>query len=65
MANAINIIKKIQKESKNAEDYNTGLVGEKLIVSAYKSMSLEKLEKMRYIINKIIKDKKIYKKNEY
>ena len=62
MSNVFNIIKKIEKESENAEDYNTGLVGEKLIVSSYKTMSLEKLEKMRYIINKIIKDKKIHKK---
>jgi len=62
MVNAFNIIKKIQKESENSEDYNTGLIGEKLIVASYKTMPLEKLEKMRYIINKIIKDKKIYKK---
>ena len=62
MANVFNLIKKIQRESKDVPDYNTGLVGEKLIVSSYKSMTIDKLEKMRYIINKIIKDKKVYNK---
>lgn len=56
--NIFSIIKKIQKESKNSETYNTGLMGEQLIVASYKTMGLEKLEKMRFIINKIIKKKK-------
>ena len=53
------IMKKINKEGKNAETYNTGLAGERLIIATYKTMPIEKLEKMRYIINKIIKSKKI------
>ena len=53
-----NLIKRINKESKKAENYNTGLIGENLIISAYKTMPLDKLEKMRFIINKIIKQKK-------
>ena len=52
------IIKDIKKESKNAESYNTGLLGEQMIVSAYKTMTIDKLEKIRFIINKIIKQKK-------
>ena len=57
-----NILKKVQKGSKNAENYNTGLVGEQLIVSVYKTMPLDKLIKLRFIMNKIIKSKKEYKR---
>ena len=39
------LIKKINKESKNAEKYNTGLVGEQMIVASYKIMPLDRLEK--------------------
>jgi len=60
--NPINIIKKIQQESKTAESYNTGLLGEQMIVSAYKTMPIDKLEKLRFIINKIIKKKKEFKR---
>lgn len=56
--NVYDLMKKINKESKKVEKYNTGLIGESLIVSAYKTMPLDKLEKMRFIINKIIKQKK-------
>jgi hypothetical protein len=40
---------------KDAEHYNTGLVGEALIVSSYKQMTVENLRKMQFIIGKIIK----------
>ena len=50
-----NINTDIKKES---ESYNTGLVGEALIISAYKQMTIDKLEKIAYIIHKIIKKKK-------
>ena len=56
--NVYDLMKRINKASKSAEHYNTGLIGEQLIVSAYKQMPLDKLEKMRFIINKIIKQKK-------
>ena len=56
--NVYGLIKRINKESKKAENYNTGLIGEQLIVASYKTMPLDKLEKMRFIINKIIKQKK-------
>jgi len=52
------IIKDIKKESKNAESYNTGLLGEQMIVAAYKTMAIDKLDKIRFILNKIIKQKK-------
>ena len=56
--NVFELIKRINKESKKAEKYDTGLIGEQLIVASYKTMPLDKLEKMRFIINKIIKQKK-------
>ena len=56
--NIYDLMKRVNKASKSAENYNTGLLGEHLIVSAYKQMPLDKLEKMRFIINKIIKQKK-------
>ena len=56
--NVFDLMKRINKESKKAENYNTGLIGEQLIVASYKQMPLDKLEKMRFIINKIIKQKK-------
>jgi len=56
--NVFDLMKRINKESKKAERYNTGLVGEQIIVASYKQMPVDKLEKMRFIINKIIKQKK-------
>ena len=56
--NVFDLIKRINKESKKAEKYGTGLVGENIIVASYKQMPIDKLEKMRFIINKIIKQKK-------
>lgn len=61
MANLFKQIKKISKDSVNEKPMHTGLVGEQLIISAYKSMSADKLEKLRYIMNKIINDKKRFK----
>lgn len=65
--NIFKIVNTLVKNSKKETDeYNTGLIGEKLIISSYKNMELEKLEKMRYIINKIIKKKKEMKRvNEH
>ena len=64
--NIIKIFSEISKDSKKQESYNTGLLGENIIVASYKKMPTEKLEKMRYIINKIIKNRKIQrlKKND-
>lgn len=62
--NPMSIIKKINKSSETAETYNTGLVGEHLIVGAYKTMPTDKLEKMRYIINKIIDSRRVVKKKK-
>lgn len=52
------LAKKIKQGMTEAEDYKTGLVGEQMIVSAYSTMPIEKLEKLRFIMNKIIKKKK-------
>ena len=56
--NIFDLMKRINKQSKKEKGYNTGLIGEQLIVASYKQMPLDKLEKMRFIINKIIKQKK-------
>jgi len=53
----LKFVNDLAKTSKNEESFNTGLVGEALIISGYKSMPLEKLEKLRFILNKIIKRK--------
>lgn len=58
----INIFRKIENNSKTERDYGTGMIGEALIVSSYKAMTIENLEKMRIIINKIIKEKKEHKR---
>jgi len=55
--------KLITKESKKSQkSYNSGLLGEHLIASSYKIMTLKDLEKTRFLINEIIKEKKIYKR---
>ena len=60
-----NLMKTIAKNTESAEDYHTGLVGEKIIVSSYETMSIDQLVKMRYIINKLIQKKKgLIKHNE-
>jgi len=64
MANIIKIISNIQKKSETAEDYNTGLIGEHIIVASYDTMAIDKLEKLRFIINKIIKKKKELKRSQ-
>ena len=51
-------LKKVNKDSANSEQYQTGLAGEHLIVASYKQMTIEDLEKMRFILNKIINVKK-------
>jgi len=60
--NLFKTINKIVKDSETADKHHTGLVGEQLIVSAYETMTIDKLEKLRFILNKIIKKKKEYKR---
>ena len=55
------VIKQIYDGIKTAETYNSGLAQEKLIVASYKTMSIQQLEALRYILNKIIKQKKLIK----
>jgi len=60
--NVFKFIKQIEKDSHKEESYGTGLVGEQLIISGYKTMTIDKLEKLRFILNKIIKKKKEMKR---
>ena len=56
--NVFDLMKRINKQSKKEKGFGTALVGEKLIVASYKQMPLNKLVEMRFIIDKIIKQKK-------
>lgn len=63
--------KAIQKKASESpkKNYGSGLVGEHLIVSSYKVASTKDLIGMRYLINKILEERKIQeriklKKNE-
>ena len=56
--NIFEFINIVRKKSKHVEALNTGLVGENLIIASYDTRSIEDLEKLRYIINKIITKKK-------
>jgi len=60
--NIYKLYKGIKKDIKYNETYNTGLIGEALIIASYKQMTLDQLEKIRFIINKIIKKKKEFKR---
>lgn len=52
------IQKQIQGElDKGVPDY-TGRLGDQIIVASYRTMKLEDLERMRFILNKIIKKRK-------
>jgi len=46
------------KDLEPDEHYHTGLIGEGIIVSAYKKMPLDKLIKLQFIVSKIIKKRK-------
>lgn len=60
------VVKRINNGVKTAESYGTGLACEKVLVSTFNLMTIAQLEQMRYILNQIIKKKKIYKKiNEH
>lgn len=57
--NVYKLYQKINQDIKNnPESFNTGLVGEALIIASYKQMPVEKLEKIHFIIGKLIKKKK-------
>jgi hypothetical protein len=58
MTNIYDEVKKIVSNAKKVKTYDTGLAHEQIIIASYQRMSIEQLEKMRYIINKIIKAKK-------
>lgn len=59
-------VRKIQRRitdgMKTAETYGTGLACEKLIVASYDMLTIKQLEQTRYILNQIIKKKKILKR---
>ncbi len=60
--NILSLMKKINKGIKKADSYDSGLLGEKIIVSAYETMTIENLERLRYVLNGTIKKKKELKR---
>lgn len=54
--------KGIKKDIKDVDNYHSGLINEGLIVAAYKQMSISDLEKLRFVLNKIIAKKKIFRR---
>jgi hypothetical protein len=40
------------------ENFGTGIVGEEMIIKGYKLMTIKDLESLRFIINKIINQKR-------
>jgi hypothetical protein len=62
MTNLIDLQRRIKETARHEKGYNTGIIGEVLIVSAYKQMKIEDLEKLRVILNNIIREKKEYKR---
>jgi hypothetical protein len=62
MSNLIDLQRRIKETARHEKGYNTGIIGEVLIVSAYKQMKIEDLEKLRVILNNIIREKKEYKR---
>lgn len=58
----LKIKRKITDGMKKAESYGSGLACEKLIVASYDLLTIPQLEQTRYLLNQIIKKKKIYKR---
>ena len=56
------VVKRINEGVKTAETYSSGFANEKVIVSVFKIMSVEQLEQLRYLLNQIIKKKKIQRR---
>ena len=52
------LAKKIARESKTAPTLNTGMADEHIIISAYNTMELERIIKIRRICNEVIRKKK-------
>lgn len=53
------LAKNIAKNAGLAPKYNTGLADEHIIIGAYQTMELERLVKIRHIMNHIIHAKKL------
>jgi hypothetical protein len=55
----LKIISHIDKASRKVEGYNTGLIGEKVIVATFDLLGVGQLCDIRYLLNAVIKKKKI------
>lgn len=57
-----NVQQLINSASRNQETFGSRFPMASIVVGAYKIMTIEQLEQLRYILNKIIKQKKILKR---
>lgn len=57
-----NTLDKIVKEAKDVQTYNVGILGEAIMISTFNHLPIDKLEKIRFLLNKIIKKKKEFKR---
>ena len=57
----LKLVSKIQKEAENEKSYNSGLIGEHFIVSSYKQMETNKLQRLRDLINQILQERQKFK----
>lgn len=55
--NVFSLVKRIEKEAVNTEEMHTGLLGEKIIIASYNQMTLEQLQGMKKIIDRLIQKK--------
>jgi len=58
------VIRLIKESAKSSETYKTGLIGENLMVAAYKIMPIERLQTIQQEISKAIKKQKEIRRQE-
>jgi len=62
LQNARKVAKRIlDAGSRTKETFGSKLPMAQVVVGAYRTMTIEQLEQVRYLLNQIIKEKKIYK----
>ena len=54
------LVNDLVKESKEQKDYHSGLMGEHLMVAGLKHFNIDKLRKLRNLINQILQEKQKY-----
>lgn len=58
------LVNSIITSSKKVKCYGSGLIGEHIFVASYQRMPIGDLEKVNYLVNRILKEKKEYQRVE-